>query len=157
MAKKKFKAKSFKVWLDCLARLLVKTRDEWTCQYDECQGPVGVMEWHHIRYRTLNHLRWDLNNGITLCSSCHRKWHNGAKLQVWFERTFLARFDWIYSKPKLLGTWKEQDFLDVQDYLVQKCIDLEVDTSRLSASHSKRLTKLMAGDRLTPPFTKEIK
>jgi hypothetical protein len=143
MAKKKFKAKPFKLWLDSLARLLVKTRDEWCCQYEHCEGPIGVMEWHHVRYRTLNHLRWEIDNGITFCSSCHRKWHNGPMLQVWFEDTFPNRFIRIYTKPPLIGTWKEQDFLDVQDELVGLCIEYEVDPSRLSGSNGKRLVKLM--------------
>ena len=137
----KFKAKTFKTWLDALARTVVKTRDDWACQYDDCEGSCGGVDWHHIRYRTLNHLRWDLLNGISLCSSCHRKWHNGPKLAVWFEQKYPDRYKWVYSKPRLEGTWKEDDFLAVEKFLIGKCVDLNVDPYRMSEAHAKRLVK----------------
>jgi hypothetical protein len=140
----KFKAKPFKDWLDSLARVLVKERDEWTCQYEDCPKTCRGVDWHHIRYRTLNHLRWDLLNGISLCSSCHREWHQGAKMQVWFEKKYPARFKHIYSKPRIEGTWKEQDFLDMQEYLIQKCIDFNIDPYKIgNKAHRNRLIKLI--------------
>jgi hypothetical protein len=138
---KPFKAGPMKTWLDSLARTIVKTRDDWECQYDGCEGPVGNLEWHHVRYRTLNHLRWDLLNGISLCGSCHRKWHNGPKLQVWFEQRYPDRYDWVYSKPRLEGTWRESDFLVVEKMLLQKCVDLNVDPYKMGTAHAKRLIK----------------
>ena len=140
----KFKAKPFKKWLDTLARTCVKERDDWTCQYCNKQTQGLDLQWHHIRYRTLNHLRWDLLNGISLCASCHRQWHQGALLQVWFEQNFKARYDYIYSKSRHEGTWKEQDFREVEEYLIQKCADLNVDCDKIAdKTHRKRLEKLL--------------
>jgi hypothetical protein len=137
----KFKAKPFKTWLDSLARTIVKTRDEWTCQYDDCDGHVQGVDWHHVRYRTLNHLRWDIINGISLCGACHREWHQGPKLAAWFKQRYPDRYDYIYSKPRLEGTWKEADFLEIETMLLQKCIDLDVDPYKMSKTHRNRLIK----------------
>ena len=138
----KFKATPFKTWLDSLARVCTKTRDDWTCQYDECEGRIQGVEWHHVRYRTLNHLRWDLINGISLCGACHRMWHNGAKIQVWYGQRYPDRLAHLYTKPRLLGTWKEDDFLDIEKYLLGKCVDLGVDPYMVSnKAHRNRLIK----------------
>ena len=140
----KFKAKPFKKWLDTLARVCVKERDDWTCQYEKCPKTCSGVDWHHVRYRTLNHLRWDLLNAISLCSSCHGEWHHGPKMQVWFKQKYPARFDWIYSKGRHEGTWKEQDFREVEAYLIQKCLDLDVDCDKIADKcHRKRLEKLL--------------
>jgi ribosomal protein L37AE/L43A len=46
-------------------------RDNYTCQH--C-GNTDVIEAHHIKSkRKFPDLRFDVNNGITLCSNCHKK------------------------------------------------------------------------------------
>lgn len=51
----------------------VKERDKWTCQ--EC-GACEKLHAHHIkRWKDYPDLRYDLNNGITLCHTCHEKAH----------------------------------------------------------------------------------
>jgi hypothetical protein len=69
----------------------VFTRDSFICQ--NC-GLGGVLEAHHIkRFNEIfydNDIRsleealacselWNINNGITFCIKCHRKWHNRAE------------------------------------------------------------------------------
>jgi len=52
---------------------LVKDRDK---KCTEC-GSVYDLHAHHIKqYKTHPELRNDVNNGITLCGCCHRKWHS---------------------------------------------------------------------------------
>ena len=52
---------------------LVKERDGFTCQ--KC-GDTGVVQAHHIEPVSLRpDLADDLDNGITLCTSCHREVH----------------------------------------------------------------------------------
>ena len=52
---------------------LVKLRDG-KCK--EC-GSVYDLHAHHIKqYKDHPELRHDVNNGITLCGNCHRKWHS---------------------------------------------------------------------------------
>ena len=52
----------------------VYKRDNWTCQ--QC-GQVGrSLHAHHIlSFETYPAKRFDINNGITLCASCHQKLH----------------------------------------------------------------------------------
>jgi 5-methylcytosine-specific restriction endonuclease McrA len=52
---------------------LVKERDK---KCTEC-GSVYDLHAHHIKqYKSHPELRNDVNNGITLCGNCHRKWHS---------------------------------------------------------------------------------
>lgn len=66
--------KEFRDW-----RMSVFTRDNFTCQ--ECLVRGGELHPHHLKPMSLfPELRYELNNGITLCASCHRKtpsWGNG--------------------------------------------------------------------------------
>lgn len=52
----------------------VKTRDNWTCQ--QCGAQGGRLEAHHIdEFAKNKELRWDVENGITLCWECHKRLH----------------------------------------------------------------------------------
>lgn len=52
---------------------LVKDRDK---KCTEC-GSAYDLHAHHIKqYKSHPELRNDVNNGITLCGNCHRKWHS---------------------------------------------------------------------------------
>ena len=55
-------------------RSLVFERDGYTCQ--EC-GKVGVtLNAHHKKhYAYFPKLRFDVDNGVTLCKNCHKKRH----------------------------------------------------------------------------------
>ena len=59
-------------------RIKVFQRDDFTCQ--EC-GIKGNMEPHHIKQFSLYiELRFDVDNGLTLCKNCHKKTDNyGSK------------------------------------------------------------------------------
>lgn len=58
-------------------RLAVKKRDKWTCQ--ACGQEGTQLHAHHIEPFANNEaLRWDTDNGITLCFPCHRDVHAGV-------------------------------------------------------------------------------
>lgn len=61
----------------------VRERDNHTCKIcGKAKDDVGMMVAHHLdSYDTHEELRLDLDNGITLCNSCHNKFHNKYKGQ----------------------------------------------------------------------------
>ena len=59
-------SKQFKKW-----RLAVFTRDDYTCQFCGTRG--GYLEPDHIKpFAYFKELRFDVNNGRTLCKPCHK-------------------------------------------------------------------------------------
>ena len=69
-------SREYKQW-----RLAVFTRDGFTCQVcGDCRG--GNLRAHHLkRYSCFPELRHDVDNGITLCDSCHAKVHSQLDIQ----------------------------------------------------------------------------
>lgn len=59
----------YKAW-----RKAVLSRDNFTCQHCFVRG--GVLVAHHIKqWSQYPDLRFDVNNGLTLCTTCHDKVH----------------------------------------------------------------------------------
>lgn len=142
MAKKKFKAKPFKDWLDHLAAVVVKTRDDFTCQightpYDKrsngCAGTMSPGDFNcqccHIESRNENKTRWDLLNLVTGCGNCHAWAHaHPARFGVWFIQRFPhrdAHINEMLFQPN--KTWRQADFEEVEIFLLRKARDLNVD------------------------------
>ena len=136
MAKKGFDRKSFRKWLDILAKVVVKARDNHTCQIhidDACAGamPPGDnnCQWCHITGRNNNNLRWDLLNALTGCGHCHRWAHdNPVQFGRWLETTYPHIATYI-SMPvhNVHRTWKEDDYLEIERRLLEKAVELDVD------------------------------
>lgn len=81
-------------------RKAVYERDQHTCQF--CLNVGGKLNAHHIHnYADHKDLRYNVDNGITLCVTCHKEFHRlfGRKHN---DRNQLNR--WFTSKEKLLKT-----------------------------------------------------
>jgi hypothetical protein len=64
------KIPGYKEWI-----MAVYERDNYTCK--KCGEYGGNLNAHHIEgYADNKELRIELNNGITLCSKCHKKFHS---------------------------------------------------------------------------------
>ena len=75
----------------------VRERDNWTCQVCRKKLEKRYAQAHHILPRGMKGMRWDVNNGITLCYNHHKvgifSAHQNA---VWF-------FGWLNAnKPQQL-------------------------------------------------------
>ena len=59
------KSLEMKVWREAVFK-----RDDWTCQ--ECKRRGVYLEAHHVKkFSEYPELRFELNNGMTLCRDCH--------------------------------------------------------------------------------------
>ena len=66
-SKRKLSTPEYKAW-----RKAVFKRDDHTCQ--DCGIRGGYLEAHHIKAWSINkELRFELDNGQTLCKECHKK------------------------------------------------------------------------------------
>lgn len=59
--------------LDKLCSLLVRIRDDWTCQRcgKKYKPPTSALHWAHFITRTRHNTRWNPENASTLCYGCH--------------------------------------------------------------------------------------
>jgi len=62
-------------------KLEVLTRDNFTCVM--CHSPGKYLQAHHIHsFSAYPALRFDVNNGVTLCYECHCDTHHGKRGSV---------------------------------------------------------------------------
>lgn len=78
----RFADKDYQHW-----RKTVLARDHHACRYCGAEGKLTKLAAHHIKpYETYPDLRLDVDNGLTLCRSCHMHEHGRgptARVSVW--------------------------------------------------------------------------
>ena len=68
--------RSSKLYKEWSRRVL--ERDDFTCQNQNCRARDGrQLSAHHIKsFSEFSELRFDIDNGTTLCQRCHVRLHN---------------------------------------------------------------------------------
>lgn len=130
------KKSTLKNKLDTLCRIVIKLRDDYTCQ--RCGSPCSGRgcHWSHIYSRKAYSMRWDLLNSLVLCAGCHQWYHsNPLSGREWFEQKFPARLAyWVQLIDNGFGSLVPRnvrrrpvyvkEMLSIYDSLKQKQKDL---------------------------------
>jgi len=66
MRKRNYEDPVYKDW-----RMAVYKRDKFTCQMPGCKSKSRVQAHHIRKWSTASALRYEIDNGITLCRNCH--------------------------------------------------------------------------------------
>ncbi|NMD00601.1 MAG: hypothetical protein GYA62_12905 [Bacteroidales bacterium] len=123
--------------LDELWSFAVKERDGFKCKFPNCKTDK-YLNAHHIVKRQFKSLRWDLDNGITLCSGHHTFKNNSAHvdeinflkilkgLKINYNKLYKRRFeqnnfDYNDILQKLLEQAKEKKLIE-SIKKIEKCI-----------------------------------
>ena len=82
VSNKKHLDSKYKIWM-----MDVKNRDNWKCKINNCYCN-GKVEAHHILpWSKFPELRYEVNNGITLCHAHHpRKRNDEIKFATFFKQ-----------------------------------------------------------------------
>ena len=142
-----FKTNPFKKWMHHIAGVAIKTRDNFTCQWQaspNCLGGMVPLEAgchpHHVVSRDNNIVAWDPLNLICLCSKCHALAEKQSLLfNMWYIKRYPNRAEHVHKKMLLPPkTWYQSDFEQEEKDLFEYCIDMNVDYLSVNTKHRAR-------------------
>lgn len=86
----------------------VKTRDEYNCQVCKKKLVGKNCHAHHILPKRIKGMRWDTNNGITLCYPHHKVGNYSAHMNAiwftfWLKTNKPTQFRYIINKLTEIG------------------------------------------------------
>ena len=100
-------------------RALILERDGNKCQ--KCAN-VKNLHVHHIKeFKDYPDLRWDINNGITVCVSCHEKIHS-RRFPDWLTDRITETKDVVQTKPRIEFNITKQKLQELYKSLSMKKI-----------------------------------
>lgn len=112
---------------DSLWSKAVRLRDKGKCVLCGSDSHCQAHHWYHTRAQG-NSTRWNINNGITLCYTCHLyKVHSGAAYYMNQAKDAAIRIIGQEAlkeldKPETMTKYTEQDFIEIRNNL-KKVID----------------------------------
>lgn len=109
----KDKIKILKNQLEELWKEYCLERDKY-CQY--C-GSKDNLQIHHIISRKNNSIKYDVENGITLCKRCHSKISlnptSRTEFIIWYIKKYsLEKLEYLQMKGKEIKQWKVSELED---------------------------------------------
>jgi 5-methylcytosine-specific restriction endonuclease McrA len=127
MAKKKTWRQKLTKACDDLLRVVIRLRDEDTCQWCGKHVEGEDSHPHHIIRRAHSlYLRWDLLNLVLLCKKCHAKYHHRETDGLpWFQAKFPARWTYLDVAKNRLTAWRKGDYERIRDGLRDKRDELK--------------------------------
>ena len=136
--------KETKKWLDALARAIVFTRDNFSCQIrrsKECTGSADHP--HHIVTGRHNDMVWNTLNMMTTCWNCHVWVHNnGKEFREWFDTNYYDRLSAIAVIH--CGTWHAEDYKVWETHLLELARKLNIDYLSLPPKYRAKFRKAVA-------------
>ena len=86
----------------------VKDRDNWECQVCHKKVTGHNCQAHHILPKGIPGMRWEINNGITLCYQHHKVGNYAAHMNAvyfafWLKTNKLQQFKFVVNKLTELG------------------------------------------------------
>ena len=95
--------------------LIVKKRD-FTCR--NCNSTTGL-SGHHIRVRQHKSTRYDVDNGVSLCRSCHslQKFRPEQFHDMVIEIIGQKEYDRLKAKSEIEVHYKIPDLLEIKEHL----------------------------------------
>ncbi len=117
----KDKIKILKDQLENLWKEYCLERDKY-CQY--C-GSKDNLQVHHIVSRKNNSVKYDVENGITLCKRCHSRisLNPTARIEfmIWYIKKYsLEKLEYLQMKSKEIKQWKISELEEEIENLKEK-------------------------------------
>lgn len=82
MTKRDWDSPEYRFW-----RRKVRRRDKYTCQMPKCGSKKSLKVHHILTWAKFPSLRFDIDNGICLCRSCHDKI---SKVEHYYAKLFIS-------------------------------------------------------------------
>ncbi|MFQ3578585.1 MAG: HNH endonuclease signature motif containing protein [Bacteroidales bacterium] len=96
--------KRYKQWLAS-----VKKRDNYRCRMPYCKNTKKLQVHHIQKWSDREDLRFDINNGITLCRYCHSKIWGQEEYYSYLFINILKKDRLYYNRKKYEQKRKNQD------------------------------------------------
>jgi hypothetical protein len=100
MKNKKEEIRKNKIWkIECLKR------DKFRCQICNKKVDFVTSDIHHIIRRVYKKTKYMVDNGLTLCRTCHWKIHNTIGFEDWFLESVVGKDKYEFLKKEAGKIW----------------------------------------------------